>query len=471
MDFGLKKNKSGLIVPYDSSEETSGETQQQMPNIPETMPVVPVSGAVLYPFIVFPFFVRGARTEKAVDAAAATNNFIFVVATRQREYDPTQVEPSKLYQTGTIGVILKMMRDPSGGIKMMVQGLQRAEATSMEMAPEGYLRSGVRLLTEKEYEMSEETSALMRSVHSQLQEASKLGKSLPQEFLGMISDIKDPGRLADLIASTLELEPADAQNIIEELDPEKRLNYVLRLLAGEIKILEIQNKIKSNVQEEMDERQKKYYLNEQLKAIQKELGHDDPHKSQVNELRERIEDAGMTEQAKEQSLKELDRLGQMHPDSAEAGVVRTYIEWMISLPWSESSEDRLDLKHARKVLDNDHHGLDKVKERIIETLAIRKLHPEAKSPIICFVGPPGVGKTSLGQSIARALNRRFYRFSVGGVRDESEIRGHRRTYVGSMPGRIISGLKNAGTNNPVFMIDEIDKMGSDFRGDPSSAML
>ena len=470
MTAQFDETSSGIIIPQ-TGETTGEETQQTMPSIPDTMPVVPVSGAVLYPFMVFPFFVLGARAEKAVDAAVSSNNFIFVAAGKDPKKNLDEIEPGELHRIGTVGIIVRMMRVPTGGIKMMVQGVQRALSESVSVNPNGHMDAKVRFLEEPGPAMSDETVALIRNMNSQLQKAVQLGKQLPQEFLAMVSELKEPGKLADLIASSLELEPGDSQQVLEQLDTEKRLNYVFRLLAGEIQILEIQNKIKTNVQTEMNEMQKKHYLREQLKAIQKELGQEDPRQSEMADLRRRIEESKMSAEAEKQALHELDRLGIMHPDSAEAGVIRTYLDWMIAVPWNKSSEERLDLARARKVLDDDHYGLEKIKDRILETLAVRKLKPDAKSPIICFVGPPGVGKTSLGQSIARALNRSFFRFSVGGVRDESEIRGHRRTYVGALPGRIIGGLKTAGANNPVFMIDEIDKMGSDFRGDPSSAML
>lgn len=463
-------NSSKIIIPFQSSIENAGDISNHQ-NMPDTVPVIPIASAVLFPLMVVPFFVVGARAEKAVDAAMSKNNLVFVSAGLSPEGNLVQAEPGDLQKIGAIGVIHRMMRVPTGGVKIMVQGLQRAKSLDMIVHNDGYLVSTVEVIQELMVPTTSRMTAMMKQLNSQFQAAVKLGKQTPPEFVTLAMELQDPGRLADLVASSLDMTPEAAQKVLEEMDPEKRLDAVLRLLAGEIQILELQNKINSDIQEEMDVMQKKHYLQRQLKAIQKELGEDDSLSVEVQDLREKLEKAGLPEAAMKQALTELERLGKMHQDSAESGVIRTYLDWMIKLPWNVSTTDKLDLKNAKKVLDNDHHGLEKVKERILETLAVRKLKPDARSPIICFVGPPGVGKTSLGKSIANALGRKFYRFSVGGVRDESEIRGHRRTYVGAMPGRIINGLKTAGSNNPVFMIDEIDKMGSDFRGDPSSAML
>lgn len=439
--------------------------------VPETMPVIPVSGTMIYPFMVVPFLVAGAGNEKAIDAAMAGDHYIFASAVKSALPDDADPGLENLHNFGTVASVLRMMRVPTGGIKIMAQGLFRGKADEIKKHPDGYLSASVELLQDTPFEESPAAIALMRTVRDQIERTVQLGKPLPQEFLALIRNIKEPGKLADLVSSTIELELGDAQTILEQLDPVKRLQFVSRLISRELEILEIQNKIKANVQSEMEGAQRKYFLREQLKAIQKELGQDDPHASEIDELRRAIAGAGMSEQAEKQARTELDRLSRMHPDAAEANVIRTYIDWLIALPWKKSTKDRLDLNLARKVLDEDHYGLDKIKERIVETLAVRKLNPGARSPIICFAGPPGVGKTSLGQSIARALDRRFVRFSVGGVRDEAEIRGHRRTYVGALPGRVINSIKNAGSNNPVFMIDEIDKIGMDFRGDPASALL
>jgi len=452
--------------------------------VPEAMPVIPLTGTVLYPFMVVPLFVQGPKNEKAIDVSVAGEHFVFVATNKQFESSSgdaddqagdesavSEPSPENFNAVGTVASVLRMMRIPTGGIKIMVQGLFRGRAQEIALKPDGYIEAKVELLEETNVEITAPIEALMRTVRDQLERAAKLGKSLPQEFLAMIKTMKEPGKLADLASSTIDMEPGDAQNVLEQLDPEKRLIFVSRLISRELDILEIQNKIKSNVQTVIEDSQRKYFLREQLKAIQKELGQQDPQASEIEELRKLVSDSKMPEQANKQALAEIDRLQRMHPDAAEANVIRTYIDWMTAMPWNKSSKDRLDLDLARRVLDEDHYGLDKIKTRIIETLAVRKLNPKARSPIICFVGPPGVGKTSLGQSIARALDRKFIRLSVGGVRDEAEIRGHRRTYVGAMPGRIINGVKNCGYNNPVFMIDEVDKIGMDYRGDPASALL
>ncbi|HOO56338.1 MAG TPA: endopeptidase La [bacterium] len=442
-----------------------------MKEIPDIMPVVPVSGTMIYPFMVVPFLVQGEKNEKAIDVAMAGDHFILAVSIKDIKQGDKDPRPDNLYRVGTVSSVLRMMRVPSGGIKIMAQGLFRGKAAGFEIKEDGYISAAVQIINEKKIELAPGILALMRNVRDQLDRAVHLGKSLPPEFITMIRNLKEPGKLADLVSSVMETETGDAQNILEQLDPEKRLEFVSRLISNELEILEIQNRIKSNVQSEMEDTQKKYFLKEQLKAIQKELGQDDPRSSEIKELKRAIQESEMPVEAREQTVAELERLERMHPDAAEANVIRTYIDWMIKLPWNKSTKDRLDLNHARKVLDQDHYGLDKIKTRIVESLAVKKLNPESRSPILCFVGPPGVGKTSLGHSIARALNRKFIRLSVGGVRDEAEIRGHRRTYVGALPGRIINGIKNAGSINPVFMIDEVDKIGADYRGDPSSALL
>ncbi|MFA6451788.1 MAG: LON peptidase substrate-binding domain-containing protein, partial [bacterium] len=396
--------------------------------IPEIMPAIPLTGTILYPFMVVPFFVQGPRNEKALDTAVAGDHYIFAATLKQPAEGEDEQEPlpENFNAVGTVASVLRLMRVPTGGVKVMVQGLFRGRASSITVHADGYVSADVELLEDIPVELTPSVEALMRTVRDQLERAAKLGKSLPQEFIAMVRNLKEPGKLADLASSTAEMEAGDAQTILEQLDQEKRLAFVSRILSRELEILEIQSKIKSNVQSEIEESQRKYFLKEQLKAIQKELGLEDPHSSEVNELRKSVIDAAMPDAARKQALNEVDRLARMHPDAAEAGVIRTYIDWMLALPWTKSTADRLDLDLARKTLDEDHFGLDKIKERIVETLAVRKLNPTARSPIICFVGPPGVGKTSLGQSIARALDRKFVRLSVGGVRDEAEIRGHRR---------------------------------------------
>ncbi|HOC91814.1 MAG TPA: endopeptidase La [bacterium] len=446
-------------------------TREDFKEIPETMPVIPLIGTMIYPFMVVPYFVQGENNEKAVDAAMENDHYIFAASVRNSSSSNKTPAKEDLFEVGAVASIIRLMRVPSGGIKILAQGLFRAKASSLTDHPSGFITANVELIEESPVEPSPELEALIRIVREQVRRAVNLGKPLPEEFVLMINKMGEPGKLADLISSAFDLSPEESQSALEEFDPQKRLAFVSKAITRELEILEIQNKIKTNVQSEMEDNQKKYVLKEQLKAIQKELGQDDPRKSEIDELRRAISEAKMSDTAEKQSLKELERLERMHPDAAEANVIRTYIDWMLALPWNKSTKDRIDLDRARKILDADHYGLEKVKDRIIEALAVRKLKPDARSPIICFVGPPGVGKTSLGQSIARAIGRSFVRFSVGGVRDEAEIRGHRRTYVGALPGRIVNGLKTAGSKNPVFMIDEIDKIGSDYRGDPSSALL
>ncbi|MEW6201040.1 MAG: endopeptidase La [bacterium] len=442
---------------------------EKLPQVPEYVPIIPVKGIVLYPFMIIPLLVQGRKSEKAIDEAVGGTRLIFITGVKGEE---SEEDPNKedLHEVGTVATILRMLRVPEGGVKTMVQGLFRAKAVQITDSEGGYLTAKVEELKEIGEE-SAHIEALTRNVRDQLEKAASLGKPFPPDFILLAQNINDPGKLADLVASTLDLKPEDGQIIIEELDLGKRLSFVSKLLSKEIEILSIQDSIRSHVKEEVEKTQKQFILKEQLKAIQKELGEADPREAEIKELRERVQQAKMPETAEKQSLHEIDRLERTHPDSAEANVIRTYIEWMLDLPWNVSTTDRLDIKHARVVLDEDHYGLEKVKQRIVEFLGVRKLKPDTRGPILCFVGPPGVGKTSLGKSIARAMERKFMRISLGGIRDEAEIRGHRRTYVGALPGRIINGLKQAGSNNPVFMLDEVDKVGADFRGDPSSALL
>ncbi|MFH1540151.1 MAG: endopeptidase La [bacterium] len=441
---------------------------EEMPEPPERIPVIPVQGIVLFPFMVLPLFARGERNESAVDSALAGSRLVFITGVEKEEIsgDPA---PGDVYEVGTVATILRMLRVPDGGYRLMIQGLYRAKAEGI--AVEGNLMTAKAARLEEEADSSPRIEALMRNVNDQLEKAASMGKTFPPDFILIAHNIEDPGKLADMAASTLNISAQDGQGLLEELDHGKRLSFVSKLLSKEIEILSIQDRIRSEVKQEVEKGQKKYFLREQLTAIQRELGEEDPRAEEFRELMRRIGEARMLEAAEKQTVRELERLERSHPDSAEANVIRTYIEWMLDLPWSISTTDNLNLKNARKVLDEDHYGLDRVKERIIEFLGVRKLKADTRGPILCFVGPPGVGKTSLGRSIARAMDRKFMRMSLGGMRDEAEIRGHRRTYVGALPGRIINGLKQAASNNPVFMLDEVDKIGADFRGDPSSALL
>jgi len=436
--------------------------------IPEELPLLPIRDVVVFPFMVIPLFVGRESSIKAVDEAIAAKRMIFLTSQR----DPLKDEPSpeELYEVGTVAVILRMLKLPDGRIKLLVQGIKRGKIEEF-VQKEPYYKVRITQIDEVEKTNDLNTEALIRHVKDQLNNAVNLGKPMLPDLLAVIENIDEPGKLADIVASNLGLKISESQEILETIDTLERLKKVSEFLNREISILEVQQKILNEAKGEIDKSQKEYFLKEQLRAIRKELGEDEDFNKEIEEFNEKIKKLKMPKEVKEEALKQVKRLSRMHADSAEATVVRTYLEWLVDLPWGKSSKENLDIKNAKKILDEDHYGLEDVKDRILDFLSVRKLKKDMKSPILCFVGPPGVGKTSLGKSIARAMNRKFLRISLGGVRDEAEIRGHRRTYIGAMPGKIIQGLKNVGTNNPVFMLDEIDKLGSDFRGDPSSALL
>lgn len=435
--------------------------------IPEELPVLPIKGGVLYPNLMAPLVLTNERSKKLIDDALSKDRLIAVVA--QKNEDVENPGPQDLYSFGTAALVLRMIRTPDGAMRVMVQGLKRIRILQYTQT-DPYLIARIEEIEEEEKD-TVEIQALKNNVLQMFQQIVKFSPYLPDEFAVMALNIKEPGKLADFIASYMNFSVQDKQAILEAVDPEKRLKKLLPLLSKELEVAKLSSEIQEKVKQEVDKGQREYILREQLKAIQKELGMLDEKQREINELREKIEKAGMPENVKEVALKELDKLSKMMVGSPEYTVVRNYLDWLIELPWSKETEDNLDLKRARKILDEDHFDLEKVKERIIEFLAVRKLKSDTKGPILCFVGPPGVGKTSLGRSIARALGRKFVRISLGGIRDEAEIRGHRRTYVGALPGRIIQGIKQAGSKNPVFMLDEIDKIGADFRGDPASALL
>jgi ATP-dependent Lon protease len=372
---------------------------------------------------------------------------------------------------GTVGTILRMLKLPDGRFKVLVQGLSKARILKFKKKEPFYVGEIEKVTEDKPPKITLEVEALMRNVKELVDKSLALGKSFLPDIIVLIENIEEPGRLADLVASNLGLKSDQAQELLEQADPIERLKKISEVLNREVELLLVQQKIQSDVKGEIDKTQREYFLREQLKAIQKELGEIDEKTEEIMELKDKIKQAKMPDKVEKEAMKQINRLEKMHPDSAEAGTIRTYIDWLVEIPWSKSTRDNLDLKKAKKVLDEDHYDLEKVKERILEYLGVRKLKSKMKGPIICFSGPPGVGKTSLGKSIARALGREFFRMSLGGMRDEAEIRGHRRTYVGAMPGRIIQGIKTAGKNNPVFMLDEVDKIGMDFRGDPASALL
>lgn len=435
--------------------------------VPSELPILPLRGTVLYPDLILPIMVGRKKSVKLIDDAMDSDRIIGVVTQRRSEVE--EPKESDLYPVGVAALILRMIREMDGSQRVIVQGVSRIRAKEF-IQREPYFKARVDVI-EEALVQGVDIDALMMNLKNLFQRAVELAPYLTSELGTMVSNIKAPHILADIIASNLNLSTSDKQGILDTFDVRERLSKVHLFLNKEVQVLELGNKIQSQVKEDMDRTQREYYLREQLKAIKKELGELDEHSAEIKELKEKIKKAKMPPDAQAAAEKELDRLAKIPPASAEYTVARTYLDWLSELPWSESTEDNLDIKEAQKILDEDHYDLEKVKKRILEYLAVRKLKASMKGPILCFVGPPGVGKTSLGKSIARTMGRKFVRISLGGVRDEAEIRGHRRTYVGALPGRIIQGVKKAGSNNPIFMLDEVDKIGMDFRGDPSSALL
>ncbi|MCB1197848.1 MAG: endopeptidase La [Deltaproteobacteria bacterium] len=440
--------------------------------IPEELPVLPVKDVVLFPSVILPLFVGRDSSIEAVNHALENDRLIFLSAQKNGEADV--VDPDGIHEYGCVGVIMRMHKlpVPDGRIKILVQGVRRAKVKEFTKTSPNFFAK-VKEIPSPDIEAERvELEAMMRSVREVLEKIVSHGKILSPEILIVLDDVRDPGRLADLVASYLVLKIDEAQPILEMVHPKQRLQAVLDLLHKELDILSVQEKIQTQARGEMSRIQREYYLREQLRVIKSELGDGDPKAEETLNFRNKIEAANMPQECEEEAYKQLKRLESMHPDAAEASIVRTYLEWLIELPWKLSSNDNIDIKKAKEILDEDHYDLEKVKDRILEFLSVTKLKKKLKGPILCLSGPPGVGKTSLGKSIAKAMGREFVRVSVGGMRDEAEIRGHRRTYVGAMPGRVIQGIKSAGTNNPVFILDEVDKLGSDsFRGDPSSALL
>jgi ATP-dependent Lon protease len=437
--------------------------------IPETLPMLPVRDIVVFPYMIIPLFVGRDSSIRSVEEALARSDRLILLAS-QKDISDEHPSPDGIYKTGTVAMIMRMRKLPDGRIKILTQGLCKANIQEFSQT-QPHFEVKIDRIEEPSGKMDPEVEALMRNVREQLEKVIALGKVLSPDILMVLDDIADPGRLADLVASNLGLKVSDAQGILETHDPVERLKKIYELLTKEIEVLSIQAKIRSQAKDEMTKSQKEYFLREQIRAIKSELGDTDSKTEEIQELKDKVAACKMPTEVEQEALKQLGRLERMHPDASEASMLRTYIDWLIETPWTKHSVDNLDLARAKHVLDEDHYNLVKIKERIIEYLAVRKLKDKMKGPILCFSGPPGVGKTSLGRSIARALGREFVRVSLGGVKDEAEIRGHRRTYVGALPGRIVQGLKQAGTNNPVFVLDEIDKLGSDFRGDPSAALL
>jgi ATP-dependent Lon protease len=441
--------------------------EEQVIDIPNEIGIIPIKGGVVFPEQPVPLIIHTPKLAKLIDEILTTNKL--AGALTQRDPSVEEPKPQEVFQVGCIIQINKMLRFPDGTIRLLIKGLSRFKVEQY-IQTEPYLKASIDIIG-GEHKKTMALEAMMRNVTTMFQNLISLAPYLPDELGAIILNIDDPGRLADFVASYTNFDYHEKQNLLETIDPKERLAKIISLLQKEISILELGAKIRSQVKTELDKGQREFYLREQLKAIQKELGETDDHSREIQELNKKIKDAKMPAETEQVALKELDRLSKMPPQAAEYTVARTYLDWLITLPWTRATDDNLDIKRAEKILNDDHYDLDKVKQRILEYLAVKKLKPDSKGTILCFIGPPGVGKTSLGRSIARALGRKFVRISLGGIKDEAEIRGHRRTYVGALPGRIIQSLKTCGTNNPVFMLDEIDKVGADFRGDPSSALL
>jgi ATP-dependent Lon protease len=437
--------------------------------IPETLPMLPVRDIVVFPYMIIPLFVGRDSSIRSVEESLARSDRLILLAS-QKDISDEHPSPEAIYKTGTVAMIMRMRKLPDGRIKILTQGLCKANIQEFTQT-NPHFEVKIDRIVEPANEHAAESEALMRQVREQLEKVISLGKVLSPDILMVLDDITDPGRLADLVASNLGLKVSDAQGILETFDTFARLKAINEILTKEIEVLTIQAKIRSQAKDEMTKSQKEYFLREQIRAIKNELGDNDPKGEEIGELKDKIAACKMPAEVEQEAIKQLGRLERMHPDASEASMLRTYIDWLVETPWTKQTPDNLDLSRAKAILDEDHYNLTKIKERILEYLAVRKLKDKMKGPILCFAGPPGVGKTSLGRSIARALGREFVRISLGGVKDEAEIRGHRRTYVGALPGRVIQGLKQAGTNNPVFVLDEIDKLGNDFRGDPSAALL
>ncbi len=446
------------------------------PDVPEVLPLLPLRGTVVFPMTLLPLAAGQPRSLRLIDDVISGNRLVGMVLQKNAEQEAAG--PGETYEIGTVANIHQMMRVPDGTVRLVVQGLRRMRIVEW-VEEEPYLKARIELIPE-ESEDSVEVKALMRNVLEQFQRLVSLVSNLPEELVTAALNIEEPLHLVYLIASNLRMEPEERQALLELDTVEAKLQQLSAFMSKELDLLELGKKIQSEVQEEVGKSQREYYLREQLKAIQRELGETSEQEAEITELRAKIDEAGMTEEAEREARRELDRLSKLPPAAAEYGVIKTYLDWLTSLPWNKSTEGEIDIAKTRQILDEDHYDLEKIKDRILEYLAVRRLRKEqgeenaeemGREPILCFVGPPGVGKTSLAQSIARALGREFTRMSLGGVRDEAEIRGHRRTYIGALPGRIIQAIRRAGANDPVFVLDEIDKVGSDWRGDPSSALL
>jgi ATP-dependent Lon protease len=460
-----------------SEEEQQEEAKQQRflgfeedlsdVKVPEELPMLPLRGVVIFPSAIVPLLISRGSSLKVVEQALSADRMLGLVAQKNPEEEEPEVPG--LYSRGTAGRVLKMLKYPDGSVRILVQGLRRIETVQyVQFKP--FYRARVRHLSDV-FEPSKDLEAVQAHMVNQFAKFVSMIPYLPDELQVVVMNIKDPGKVTDLIASNLNVSLEEKQDLLNTLEVRLRMEKLSTILNREIELLELGHKIQSQVQSELSKHQKEFYLRQQMRAIQKELGEGDPRAAELEELRKKMDEAKLPPEALKAAESELERLRIIPPESAEHTVVRTYLEWLLNLPWAVSTEDNLDIPHARQVLDEDHYDLEKIKDRILEYLAVRQLKKDSKGPILCFVGPPGTGKTSLGRSIARAMGRKFVRLSLGGIRDEAEIRGHRRTYIGSLPGRIIQNLRNAASNNPLFMLDEIDKLGADFRGDPASALL
>ena len=451
-------------------DDKADKTGDKLNETPETLPMLPVRDIVVFPYMILPLFVGREASIRSVEEALAKNRLIFLASQKEiTEENPTE---ETIYTVGTIARIMRMRKLADGRVKILIQGEAKGRIKKYAKSSPNF-EVNVEKIADTELGGSPvEYEAMVRNAREQLEKIIALGRMLSPDILLILDDVTDPGRLADLIASNLGLKVSDAQRVLETADPKQRLALVNEILANELEVLQMQARIRTTAKDEMSKSQREYFLREQMRAIKSELGEQDQKGEELEELRTKVTEAGMPETVQTEALKQLGRLERMHPDASEASMVRTYLDWMVDLPWSKKTPDNLDITRAQKILDEDHYDLAKAKDRILEFLAVRKLKPnDMKGPILCFCGPPGVGKTSLGKSIARSMGREYFRIALGGVKDEAEIRGHRRTYVGAMPGKVIQALKQVKTNNPVIVLDEIDKLGSDFRGDPSAAML
>src|SRR6185312_6706191 len=438
-------------------------------DMPATLPMLPVRDIVVFPYMILPLFVGREASIRSVEEALAKNRLIFLAS--QKEITEENPTPESIYQVGTIAKIMRMRKLSDGRVKILIQGEAKGRIKSFSKTSPSFEVTVEKIDDPISTAPTVEFEALVRTAKEHIEKIIALGRVLSPDILLVLDDVTDPGKLADLIASNLGIKVPDAQKVLETTDHKERLRLVNEILAAELEVLQMQAKIRSQAKDEMSKSQREYFLREQMRAIKSELGENDSKSEEMEELREKLHNAGMPVAVETEALKQLSRLERMHPDASEASMVRTYLDWMVDLPWNKKSDDSIDLARSRQILDDDHYDLQKSKDRILEFLAVRKLKKNMKGPILCFCGPPGVGKTSLGKSIARAMGREYHRIALGGVKDEAEIRGHRRTYVGAMPGKIIQAMRSSKQNNPVIVLDEIDKLGSDYRGDPSAAML